>query len=87
VLPHFSSLAGGQSYQALATEPDIAFSNTAALASPSAHSGKVQTSLTTSEKLALMRPLVFRYMLPLCAVYIEEYIINSVSPFFGIRHS
>jgi battenin len=26
-----------------------------------------------------MRPLVLRYMLPLCAVYIEEYIINSVS--------
>jgi hypothetical protein len=35
--------------------------------------------LTTGEKLALMRPLVLRYMLPLCAVYIEEYIINSVS--------
>jgi hypothetical protein len=25
-----------------------------------------------------MRPLMLRYMLPLCAVYIEEYIINSV---------
>jgi battenin len=36
------------------------------------------TYLTTGEKLALMRPLVLRYMLPLCAVYIEEYIINSV---------
>lgn len=41
--------------------------------------GSAASYLTTSEKLALIRPLVLRYMLPLCAVYIEEYIINSVS--------
>ncbi|WVQ73601.1 hypothetical protein IAR50_003180 [Cryptococcus sp. DSM 104548] len=33
--------------------------------------------LTTKEKMALLRPLVVRYMLPLCAVYVEEYVINS----------
>ncbi|WVQ81130.1 hypothetical protein IAT38_003252 [Cryptococcus sp. DSM 104549] len=33
--------------------------------------------LSTAEKLALLRPLVVRYMLPLCAVYVEEYVINS----------
>ncbi|WVQ90242.1 protein BTN1 [Cryptococcus gattii] len=33
--------------------------------------------LTTQEKMELLRPLVVRYMLPLCAVYVEEYIINS----------
>lgn len=33
--------------------------------------------LTPAEKFALLKPLVLRYMLPLCLVYIEEYIINS----------
>ncbi|ODN81096.1 protein BTN1 [Cryptococcus amylolentus CBS 6039] len=33
--------------------------------------------LTTKEKMVLLRPLVVRYMLPLCAVYVEEYVINS----------
>ncbi|KIR99802.1 protein BTN1 [Cryptococcus deuterogattii 2001/935-1] len=33
--------------------------------------------LTTQEKIELLRPLVVRYMLPLCAVYVEEYVINS----------
>lgn len=48
------------------------------ISAPSPHLGKT-VYLTTKEKLALIRPLVLRYMLPLCAVYIEEYIINSVS--------
>ena len=34
--------------------------------------------LSTSEKIQLLKPLMVRYMLPLCAVYIEEYVINSV---------
>ncbi|WWC72976.1 uncharacterized protein I206_106940 [Kwoniella pini CBS 10737] len=33
--------------------------------------------LSTKEKLDLLKPLVFRYMIPLCAVYVEEYVINS----------
>ncbi|ODO06046.1 protein BTN1 [Cryptococcus wingfieldii CBS 7118] len=33
--------------------------------------------LTTKEKMVLLWPLVVRYMLPLCAVYVEEYVINS----------
>lgn len=37
--------------------------------------------LTTQEKMKLLRPLVVRYMLPLCAVYVEEYVINSVRSF------
>lgn len=37
--------------------------------------------LTTQEKIELLRPLVVRYMLPLCAVYVEEYVINSVRSF------
>lgn len=33
--------------------------------------------LSTADKLVLFRPLVLRYMVALCAVYIEEYVINS----------
>ncbi|WWC63903.1 uncharacterized protein I303_106508 [Kwoniella dejecticola CBS 10117] len=33
--------------------------------------------LTTQEKLDLLKPLILRYMVPLCAVYVEEYVINS----------
>lgn len=45
--------------------------------------GMRASRLTTQEKMKLLRPLVVRYMLPLCAVYVEEYVINSVrsSPF------
>lgn len=77
ILPDFSSLGSSQSYQALASGPDTEAPDDDTLA-PTAPEGKT-TYLTTGEKLALMRPLVLRYMLPLCAVYIEEYIINSVS--------
>ncbi|WVR08926.1 hypothetical protein IAU60_005985 [Kwoniella sp. DSM 27419] len=35
------------------------------------------TRLSTAEKLTLLRPLVLRYMVPLAAVYVEEYVINS----------
>ncbi|WVQ93086.1 hypothetical protein IAU59_000150 [Kwoniella sp. CBS 9459] len=41
----------------------------------SAHRGSLR--LSTAEKLALLRPLVLRYMVPLAAVYVEEYVINS----------
>ncbi|KAK8844113.1 hypothetical protein IAR55_006907 [Kwoniella newhampshirensis] len=39
--------------------------------------GTGNVRLTTKEKLDLLRPLVLRYMVPLCAVYVEEYVINS----------
>ncbi|AAW44170.1 basic amino acid transporter, putative [Cryptococcus deneoformans JEC21] len=39
--------------------------------------GMRASRLTTQEKMKLLRPLVVRYMLPLCAVYVEEYVINS----------
>lgn len=38
--------------------------------------------LTTKEKLALVKPLVFRYMFWLFAVYVFEYTINSVSQLY-----
>jgi len=34
--------------------------------------------LSPRDKIELVKPLVLRYMLPLCLVYIEEYVINSV---------
>jgi battenin len=77
ILPHFSSLVTAQSYQALASGPDAEVPDQSPI-DPPQPMGKSKY-LTTGEKLALMRPLVLRYMLPLCAVYIEEYIINSVS--------
>ncbi|WRT69193.1 uncharacterized protein IL334_006177 [Kwoniella shivajii] len=33
--------------------------------------------LSSKEKLDLLKPLLLRYMVPLCAVYVEEYVINS----------
>ncbi|OCF35698.1 protein BTN1 [Kwoniella heveanensis BCC8398] len=40
-------------------------------------SGSSHLRLSTAEKLTLLRPLVLRYMVPLAAVYVEEYVINS----------
>lgn len=40
---------------------------------------KSQVYLTTREKVDLVKPLLLRFMLPLFAVYVEEYVINSVS--------
>ncbi|WVF65413.1 protein BTN1 [Kwoniella sp. CBS 6097] len=40
-------------------------------------SNGAQLRLSTADKLALLRPLVLRYMAPLAAVYVEEYVINS----------
>lgn len=40
-----------------------------------------QVRLTTQEKLDLIKPLVLRFMFPLFAVYVEEYVINSVRDF------
>ena len=80
ILPKFSLLSNGdRSYQALATDPDEDPNTEAPLPSEPDKAGKSRVYLTTNEKLALIRPLLLRYMLPLCAVYIEEYVINSVS--------
>lgn len=49
-------------------EPDIRDSPTKPLA---------EIHLTPKEKLALLKPLVLRYMAPLFFVYVEEYVINS----------
>ena len=35
--------------------------------------------LSTADKIELLKPLILQYMVPLCTVYIEEYVINSVS--------
>lgn len=39
-----------------------------------------EARLSTGEKLVLIRSLVWRFMLPLCLVYVAEYVINSVRP-------
>jgi battenin len=39
----------------------------------------VQVILTTQEKIALVKPMLLPYMLPLFLVYVFEYIINAVS--------
>ncbi|WWC91078.1 uncharacterized protein L201_006019 [Kwoniella dendrophila CBS 6074] len=44
---------------------------------PNVHHMQHKVHLTTGEKLDLLKPLVLRYMAPLCAVYVEEYVINS----------
>ncbi|GFZ47319.1 Protein BTN1 [Saitozyma sp. JCM 24511] len=41
------------------------------------HGKKVKVRLKTAEKFGLIKPLVWRYMVPLCLVYVEEYVINS----------
>lgn len=79
ILPNFALLSTGPTYQALATDADGEMITEAPIPSEPRKSGKSSVYLTTSEKLALFRPLVLRYMAPLCAVYIEEYVINSVS--------
>lgn len=83
MLPNFSVLGSSQAYQPLASDPEGAD-----IAERPDHMipSKISAGpayLSTAEKLALIRPLVLRYMLPLCAVYIEEYVINSVG---GRRH-
>ncbi|ODO09556.1 protein BTN1 [Cryptococcus amylolentus CBS 6273] len=86
ILPPFSHLPSDPSpYQPLSTTADDA-EDDLPQASPtvpgiliSAPSSEYtnRLRLTTKEKMVLLRPLVVRYMLPLCAVYVEEYIINS----------
>ncbi|CAD6570232.1 MAG: battenin CLN3 protein [Tremellales sp. Tagirdzhanova-0007] len=85
LLPPFSQLQDTQPYQSLPTSSVEPSANTSLhptvslLPTNSAGSkGKnVEIRLTTAEKIQLLRPLLVRYMLPLCAVYIEEYVINS----------
>ncbi|KAJ7594209.1 batten's disease protein Cln3 [Mycena floridula] len=47
----------------------------------SSPAGPKRVSLTLSDKLDLVRPMLFKYMLPLFAVYLFEYTINQgISP-------
>ncbi|KAK4688359.1 battenin, partial [Tremellales sp. Uapishka_1] len=85
LLPPFSHFQSRSetAYQPLPTSstPSIVVS----LASPVGGEGDPfsppATRLSTTEKMELLRPLLLRYMLPLFAVYVEEYVINTgVSP-------
>ena len=42
--------------------------------------GTPEVHLSAADKMDLLKPLLFRYMLSLCLVYIAEYVINSVRP-------
>lgn len=87
ILPDFALLSTSErSYQALATDPCQDVNSETPILSETMKTGKSRIYLTTGEKLALIKPLVLRYMLPLCAVYIEEYIINSVSHPFSSQY-
>jgi battenin len=44
-----------------------------------AQTPSVQVTLTTQEKIALVKPMLLPYMLPLFLVFVFEYIINAVS--------
>ncbi|KAK1922619.1 protein BTN1 [Papiliotrema laurentii] len=88
LLPPFASLAiataGSASYAPLPTDAGIAPSavdpTSVTLSLGLEHEERdkpIEIHLTTEEKLALVKPLVLRFMLPLFAVYVEEYVINS----------
>lgn len=44
------------------------------------HAALDQVVLATQEKIALVKPMLLRYMLPLFLVFAFEYIINAVGP-------
>ncbi|TXT09063.1 hypothetical protein VHUM_02537 [Vanrija humicola] len=74
LLPDWSELAVDNAYRPVAAdeseaEPD---ENDGVLAKP-----VPKVWLSTRDKLNLIKPLILPYMLPLCVVYIEEYVINS----------
>ncbi|KLT46465.1 batten's disease protein Cln3 [Cutaneotrichosporon oleaginosum] len=78
VLPSWSDLATTPAYQPLATGEDEEEMQGEARPPPDAfgrHAPKVY--LSPADKWELFKPLVLRYMVPLCFVYIEEYVINS----------
>ncbi|ORX39157.1 batten's disease protein Cln3 [Kockovaella imperatae] len=83
LLPSFSLLDedAGAVYQPVPTDVGDSES-TVSTYQPSEHpatssSKKHKIQLTTMDKINLIKPLVLRFMLPLCIVYIEEYVINS----------
>lgn len=79
ILPSWDELQAQPAYRALATDEDEEADHAEAVPSGSAHflPHKPKVYLSASDKWELFKPLVLRYMLPLCFVYIEEYIINS----------
>lgn len=82
VLPDWSQLQKS-TYQPLAADEDEPIVGGEAALPPTvsradSEIGKhIKVYLTPREKLELLKPLVLRYMVPLCLVYIEEYVINS----------
>lgn len=85
ILPPRGSLAAPTAaYQPLPTSlgdpidsPTLAISATPIIGPETLNGKASQLRLSTQEKLELLRPLLLRYMLPLCLVYVEEYVINS----------
>jgi battenin len=85
LLPSWGTFQRTAAYQALATEEpegdgegDVARVRIASESDTFAGAKVSGMYLSPRDKIELLRPLVLRYMLPLCLVYIEEYVINSV---------
>lgn len=86
LLPAWSNFQGSAAYQPLATEDAEGSGEGGASPERRASSGSIEdvvikrpkVYLSPQDKLNLLKPLVLPYMLPLCFVYVEEYIINSV---------
>ncbi|RXK38191.1 protein BTN1 [Tremella mesenterica] len=83
VLPSSTDLTSKVAYQPLPTSLNVSSSPTVSTpAVPLIESSlpklrKDRLHLSTRDKLELVKPLLLRYMLPLCLVYVEEYVINS----------
>ena len=86
ILPPHAAFLGDDdestAYQPLSTDIDVTdvspVHDEEAEATYRKRTGSPEVHLSVAEKLALLRPLLFRYMLSLCLVYIAEYVINSV---------
>lgn len=85
ILPPHAAFLGDDdestAYQPLSTDIDVTdvspVHDEEAEATYRKRTGSPEVHLSVAEKLALLRPLLFRYMLSLCLVYIAEYVINS----------
>ncbi|BEJ15757.1 hypothetical protein CspHIS471_0503620 [Cutaneotrichosporon sp. HIS471] len=77
VLPSWGELGSAPAYRPLPTDEDEE-GDVGERPPPGAFGQYVpKVYLSPADKWELFKPLVLRYMVPLCFVYIEEYVINS----------
>ncbi|KAL7421274.1 battenin CLN3 protein [Cryptotrichosporon argae] len=79
LLPPFAAFPRDVAYDPLPPVDDVAARSPLLLPAlpPPLPKDARDLRLSRREKLELLRPLVGRYMVPLAAVYVEEYVINS----------